>query len=330
VGLLLNRVKVSTATTGTGTVTLGSAVSPYQSYSAGGAIDQMTYTNLYEDGTAWELSTGKYTSSGTTMARTLIASSTGSLLNLSGSATVACVAMQTDHGAVDWCVPLSIPDLVYCWDSAGLKLNASSGFILPTMANLTPAFPSYFFNQSSTTPGLAISSATLNGYSTIDALNSSNNRCTASTNDTGILHKVTAFAVFRSASTSTYQDLFSGGGANSFGLRLNNAGKLEAVQIATAAIGNETTAITANTWYQANVTYDDSSGAYAFRRGQAADGSGTNVKAISAVSNALFYDGNGSTHDFNGKIAHLSWFNRVLSAAEIAAVETYLNTTYGV
>jgi len=94
--LLLNRAKMTTATTGTGTVTLGSAVSPYQSYAAAGAVNGLTYANLYEDGTAWELSQGVYTSSGTTMTRVLQSSSTGSLLNLSGNATVACVARVSE------------------------------------------------------------------------------------------------------------------------------------------------------------------------------------------------------------------------------------------
>lgn len=89
---LLDRVKMTTATTGTGTMTLGSAVSPYQSFASAGAVNATLYAYLIEDGTAWELGTGTYTTSGTTLTRVLGSSSTGSLLNLSGSATVAIVA----------------------------------------------------------------------------------------------------------------------------------------------------------------------------------------------------------------------------------------------
>lgn len=76
-GLVLkDRVRETTTTTGTGTLTLAGAVTGFQSFAAIG--DGNTTYYAITDGTDWEVGIGTYTSSGTTLSRDTILSSSNS------------------------------------------------------------------------------------------------------------------------------------------------------------------------------------------------------------------------------------------------------------
>ena len=87
---LVNRAKVATSTTSTGTITLGAAEDGYQTFAAAGVYngDVVRYV-LEDENNNFEIGTGVYTSSGTTLTRNVIESSnSNNAINLSGSAVV--------------------------------------------------------------------------------------------------------------------------------------------------------------------------------------------------------------------------------------------------
>jgi len=94
---LVNRAKMTTATTGTGTITLGTAEAGYQTFADARVVDTDVVRYVIEDGTAWEIGTGTYTASGTTLTRAVSESSNAdAALNLTGSAVVYVSATAED------------------------------------------------------------------------------------------------------------------------------------------------------------------------------------------------------------------------------------------
>lgn len=102
--VIKDRVKETTSTTGTGTLTLSGAVAGYQSFSVIGNGNTTYYTVVDSVNNAWEVGIGTYTSSGTTLSRTTVLESSNSnaLVNFSvGAKEVFCTypaerAVDTD------------------------------------------------------------------------------------------------------------------------------------------------------------------------------------------------------------------------------------------
>lgn len=86
---LFNLARMTTATAGTGTLTLGTAVAGFLSFVAAGIADGDTVTYAIKDGANSEIGRGLYTSSGTTLTRSVLKSTnSNNPISLSGSAEV--------------------------------------------------------------------------------------------------------------------------------------------------------------------------------------------------------------------------------------------------
>jgi hypothetical protein len=83
--VLADRVRETTTTAGTGTITLLGAVPSCQSFAVVGDGNTTYYTIVAYSGTEWEVGIGTYTASGTTLSRDTVLSSSnsGSLVNFS-------------------------------------------------------------------------------------------------------------------------------------------------------------------------------------------------------------------------------------------------------
>ena len=99
---LFNRAKMTTSTTGAGTVTLGSASVGFQSFADAGVSNGDVVQYVIEEGANFEIGTGTYTASGTTLTRSVTESSnSGSAITLSGTATVSVTGIADDFNRLE-------------------------------------------------------------------------------------------------------------------------------------------------------------------------------------------------------------------------------------
>jgi hypothetical protein len=82
-----DRVNETSTTTGTGTFTLAGAVTGFQTFAAIGDGNTTYYTIVLQGGSEWEVGLGTYSSSGTTLSRdTVLSSSAGGTTKVTFSA----------------------------------------------------------------------------------------------------------------------------------------------------------------------------------------------------------------------------------------------------
>jgi len=142
----------------------------------------------------------------------------------------------------------------------------------------------------------------------------------------------TIFIVMKSSITTGNQAVLGCSGNNAISLFLTvGSPNISIVKSSVAVIGTSTATWPSGAFFQANVTYDPISGAFAFRQGR--------VAANSGVS-AILGGGANPTNEFGqdagvsillaSSIAAIIAYNRVLTAGEITSVENYLFAKWGV
>lgn len=148
--ILADRVKETTTTTGQGTVTLGGAVTGFQSFSVIGNGNVTYYTIAGQGTSEWEVGIGTYTASGTTLSRdTVLASSAGAPTKTTFSAGTKDVFVtypadrsvykETSGNAVQFPIWESVPTISSSYtvnnramSLGGITINTSVSVTVPT------------------------------------------------------------------------------------------------------------------------------------------------------------------------------------------------------
>lgn len=137
--VLADRVQETTTTTGTGTITLAGASTGFQSFAAVGNGNSTFYTIADASGSSWEVGIGTYTSSGTTLSRDTVLSSSnaGSLVNFSAGTKnvfVTFPASSTYYALNNTTISISsvIPSDVNATALGPITINTSKSVTVPT------------------------------------------------------------------------------------------------------------------------------------------------------------------------------------------------------
>lgn len=139
--VLADRVKETTTTTGTGTLTLLGAATGFQSFAAVGDANSTYYVISSNGGSEWEVGIGTYTSSGTTLSRTIVLSSSnsGSLVSLSAGTKDVYVSFPSSKATYE-----AQGQEIYAGADGSIYLNAitiTKNSFVPTSYNGMSAGP---------------------------------------------------------------------------------------------------------------------------------------------------------------------------------------------
>lgn len=232
-------------------------------------------------------------------------------------------------GGVNNTAPGTLNDLVFWWQSDTAR-NVTVGAALPQMVNSCPWLLPYSASNNFTgNNGGATLSATQQNSLNVYTFGGSNANYYMFPGAGPILNQSTVFVVFKPSQLTQNAVFIQGSATNSYGFFVNTSGKLAIQSVGVGAVGTDTTTLAIGTWFQANVTYNSTSGAWAFRVARANGASGSVSHAISA--GALGVGSDPATASFyRGDLAEIIVYSRVLSGTEITTIETYLHNKWNV
>jgi hypothetical protein len=134
--VLADRVKETTTTAGTGTITLAGAATGFQSFAVVGDGNTTFYTIASQTGNEWEVGVGTYATSGTTLARTTV---------LSNSSATQPSALNFSAGTKDVFVTYPAGFAVASTNvgTSGQLLTSNGTGVAPTYQTSTAASKAY-------------------------------------------------------------------------------------------------------------------------------------------------------------------------------------------
>lgn len=232
-------------------------------------------------------------------------------------------------------IPGTIPDLVYWWESDDIL--ASAGSILMRLRERTPWISGVIAsNPNATFIGGQLSSVAINGLPTLKTGLTSSTGAYNLTNPVAFPNGCTIFCVVNPGSSGTTEQAVFGGASGSLACALNTGSgvnKFTLIKSQLAVIGSSTASWTAGTPFQANATYNPTTGAFAFRQARTSAGSGTGATAAgtTVLTSFLFADGGLSvSNPISCSFGAAYAYNRILSGPEIVANENYIFSKWGV
>jgi hypothetical protein len=248
---------------------------------------------------------------------------TSANITVNAEGIVTAAANGSGGGAA---VPGTIPDLQLWWETDNILV--SGGNSVGQIQDKTPWTPGILGVANSPAATATVDTTPLNALPVV-AFGSGAPYVLGFQRNTPT--GFTAFVVFR-ATGSGSRAIF-GGSTNSLALYLDQStSRLILENSGVAVLGTATAAWTSGVAVQANVTYNPTSGAFAFRQARATNGSGTGTTGIGTGRiDWIGADFNVSTSNLtNCSVAAAIVYNRVLTSTEITNVENYLHTKWGV